>query len=80
MSGVARLPGGEVRRPSQRRSRRAARPTTVVPPAVPHLKAGDAIRWKEYHGYFLEPVGGDAALILIGRRKWKVPVNEVLPS
>ena len=52
MSGRSRLPGGEQRKASQKRSRVAALPVRIEVP----WRAGDKIRWRDRAGVFRRDV------------------------
>jgi hypothetical protein len=69
MSGRARLPSGEPRKASQRRTRRATpAPTTIEPSWRP----GDKVHWRGYTGAFLREADNGQAEILIGTRTYLV--------
>lgn len=75
MTGCARLPGGEQRKASQKRSRRAT-PITAV--TTPTLKPGDRVRWSRHTG-IVQRVVGDVADVRQDRRNtlWRLPVLEL---
>ena len=75
MSGRARLPGGEPRKASQRKSRRAE----SIPIRVsPNWRPGDPIRWKDRAGVFRREVGdGEHAEVTIGDRVYRVRLGEL---
>jgi hypothetical protein len=63
------LPGGELRKASQRNARRAAAAPTLV---ARTWKSGDVVRWKERAGSFYRDVGdGEHAEIAIGKRIYR---------
>jgi len=80
MSGKSRLPGGSMRRASQRRSRPAAAPAPVTAIVGPRWKSGDAVRWKEYAGQYLRDVEPEQAHILVGARTYLVAIGELRPG
>lgn len=76
MTGRARLPGGEQRKASQKRSRPAA-PVSAVATA-PALQAGDRVRWSRYTGIVQRVVGDVADIRQDGRNTlWRLPVAEL---
>jgi hypothetical protein len=76
VTGRARLPGGEQRKASQKRSRPAT-PSSAVATA-PALQPGDRVRWSRYTGT-VQRVAGDAADIRQDGRNtlWRLPVAEL---
>lgn len=75
MSGRQRLPSGEPRKASQRKSRPAA-PVTVR--ISPERRAGDPVRWKGRAGVFRRAVGDDEhAEIVIAERVYRVRNSEL---
>jgi hypothetical protein len=80
MSGRARLPGGGVRRASQRRSRPAAVSASVTVAAAPRWKHGDRIVWRGCGGEYLRDVEDGQAHVLIGARTYLVQVGELRPA
>ena len=76
MSGRANLPGGAVRKASQRRSRSAAQAATAVA-LTPSWRPGDTVRWREYVGQFLRDTVGGEAEVLIGKRTYRVAAGEL---
>src|ERR1051325_8150294 len=76
MSGRARLPAGEVRKASQRRSRRAAPMVARINPA---WRPGDAVRWQGRAGVFRRDVGdGEHAEVVIADRVSRVRSRELV--
>ena len=70
MSGRQRLPAGEPRKASQRRTRRAA-PSQVYVSRV--WRPGDKVRWRDRTGVFQRDVGDrDHAEIMISDRTYRV--------
>jgi hypothetical protein len=75
MSGRARLPAGEPRKASQRRSRRAAPSKVSVTPA---WRPGDRVRWRDRIGDFQRETGdGEHAEIRIADRTYRVRLGEL---
>jgi hypothetical protein len=74
MSGTQRLPGGEPRKASQRRTRRAA----PLPPQVIRLSPGDRVRWRGRAGVFHRDLGdGEHAQIVIEDRTYRVRLEDL---
>jgi hypothetical protein len=74
MSGTQRLPGGEPRKASQRRTRRAA----SLPPQISRLRPGDRVRWRDRNGVFHRDLGdGEHAEIVIEERTYRVRVGDL---
>ena len=76
MSGRSRLPGGALRRASQRHSRPAAPAPIAVAPA-PSWMPGDQVRWKDYTGQFLRDTVDGQVEVLIGTRTYRVARGEL---
>ena len=75
MSGRQRLPAGEPRKASQRRSRRAA-PSQVYVSCVWH--PGDKVRWRDRIGDFQRDLGdGERAEIIIADRTYRVRLGDL---
>ena len=75
MTGRARLPGGEQRKASQKRSR-PAMPIAAV--AQPTLRPGDRVRWARHTGSVQRLVGDQADIRQDGRDTlWRLPVREL---
>jgi hypothetical protein len=75
VTGRARLPGGEQRKASQKRSRPAA-PIAAV--AAAPLKPGDRVRWLRHTGIVQRVVGDQADVRQDGRDTlWRLPVAEL---
>ena len=74
MSGRQRLPAGEPRKASQRRTRRAA-----PQPRIGHVwRPGDEVRWRDRVGAFHRDLGdGEHAEIIIAERTYRVRVGEL---
>jgi hypothetical protein len=74
MSGTQRLPGGEPRKASQRRTRRAA----TLAPVTARLSPGDRVRWRGRAGVFQRDLGdGEHAQIVIEDRTYRVRLEEL---
>jgi hypothetical protein len=75
VTGRVRLPGGEQRKASQKRSRPA---TPIAAVAAPTLRPGDRVRWSRYTG-FVQRIVGDTAEIVEETRaaRWRLPVAEL---
>jgi hypothetical protein len=75
MSGRARLPGGEPRKASQRKTRRAS----PVPARIaPSWQPGDRVRWKGRDAVFRRDVGdAEHCEIVIGERVYRVPTQDL---
>lgn len=75
MSGRARLPGGEPRKASQRKSRRAE---SIPIRVAPSWRPGDPVRWKDRPGVFRRDIGdGEHAEITLGERVYRVRLGEL---
>jgi hypothetical protein len=76
MSGRNRLPAGEPRKASQKRSRRAAPPATLAPVT---WAQGASVRWQNRDGVFHRDVGdGEHAEIVIGGRTYRVRMRDLV--
>lgn len=76
MSGRQRLPAGEPRKASQRRTRRAAQSEVQV--AVVWT-SGDIVRWRGRAGKFHRHLGdGEHAEIFIADRTYRVRVGDLV--
>jgi hypothetical protein len=74
MSGRQRLPAGEPRKASQRRTRRVA-PSKVVTPV---WRPGDKVRWRDRIGDFQRSLGdGEHAEIMISGRTYRVRLEDL---
>ena len=75
MSGRARLPAGEPRKASQRRTGRAALSKVYVNPV---WRPGDKVRWRDRIGDFQSSLGdGEHAEIMISGRTWRVRLEDL---
>jgi hypothetical protein len=71
MSGRARLPSGEPRKASQRRTRRGPAATVAVR-ITPTWQPGNKVAWNGYVGTFLRDAVDDQAEVLINTRTYRV--------
>ena len=77
MTGRVRLPGGEQRKASQKRSRPATASAAVLTPAI-ILSAGDRVRWSRHTGLVQRVVGDEADVRQDGRNTlWWLPVAQL---
>jgi hypothetical protein len=75
MSGRQRLPAGEPRKASQRRSRRATMMPLVINRA---LQPGDKVNWRDRDGVFHRDLGdGEHAEIKIAGRTYRVRLGDL---
>jgi hypothetical protein len=74
MSGKSRLPGGAIRKASQRRSRPAATPLTAVRPT---WRPGDRVQWRHHSGTYQRDVGDGLVDIDIAGRVYRVQRSEL---
>jgi hypothetical protein len=79
MSGRTRLPGGAMRKASQRRARPAA-PAPVAVVVESRWKPGDRVIWRDCPGQYLRDVEDGQAHILIGARTYLVAISELRPG
>jgi hypothetical protein len=71
MSGRSRLPSGEPRKASQKRSRRGEAPP-LVPIEIPR-QPGDRVRWRDRAGTYRRDTGdGEHVEIVIAERVYRV--------
>lgn len=78
MSGRNRLPGGEVRKASQRRARPAEVHTIRL--EVP-WRPGDRVRWRDRPGVYRRDVeDGEHAEIVLAERVYRVRRAELRPG
>jgi hypothetical protein len=72
VTGRTRLPGGEQRKASQKRSRPATSSAAV---AAPILKPGDRVRWSRHTGIVQRVVGDQADVRQDGGNTlWRLPI------
>jgi hypothetical protein len=76
VTGRARLPGGEQRKASQKRSRPAVLIAAVV--AAPTFRPGDRVRWSRYAGT-VQRVVDDLAEVVEETRaaRWRLPMTQL---
>ena len=75
MSGRARLPAGEPRKASQRKTRRAGAVTARI---TRTFRSGEPVRWQDRNGLFRRDIGdGEHAEVLIGERVYRVRLHEL---
>jgi hypothetical protein len=75
MSGRQRLPAGEPRKASQRRTRRAAPLQSRISRV---WRPGVAVRWRERTGSFHRDLGdGENAEIIIANRTYRVRIEDL---
>jgi len=77
MSGRTRLPGGEPRKASQKRTRRAGAPPTLM---APQWRMGDKVRWHGKTGHFHRDLGDGNAEVTIGNRAYRVRISDLRPG
>jgi hypothetical protein len=76
MPGGPRLPSGEPRKASQKRSRRGVPISAAAAP--PPLHPGDRVRWSRYTGTVRHVVDNQADVVEDARRTvWRLPVAEL---
>jgi hypothetical protein len=77
MSGRSRLPGGEVRKASQKRSRQAG----VLPARIEiPWRVGDKVRWRDRAGVYRRDVDDEQAEIVLAERVYRVRRAELRPA
>jgi hypothetical protein len=74
MTGTTRLPGGEPRKASQKRSRRAGPPPTHM---MPQWRMGDRVRWQDKTGVFRRDLGDGNAEVTIANRAYRVRIGDL---
>ena len=75
MTGRTRLPGGEPRKASQRRTRQGEQLPTRI---SRRWRAGDRVRWRDHDGVFKRDLGdGENAEVLIGERLYRAPIADL---
>jgi hypothetical protein len=77
MSGRTRLPGGEPRKASQKRTRRAGSIPTRI---MPQWRMGDRVRWQDKVGQFHRDLGDGNAEVTIANRAYRVRVADLRPG
>ena len=77
MSGRTRLPAGEPRKASQRRTRRGeALPTRITP----QWRIGDRVRWHDKAGLFHRDLGDGNAEVTVANRVYRVRIGDLRPG
>ena len=74
MSGRTRLPGGEPRKASQKRTRRRAPLPTRI---TPQWRMGDRVRWQDKAGLFHRDLGDGNAEVTIANRAYRVRIGDL---
>ena len=74
MTGTTRLPGGEPRKASQKRTRRAGPPPTHM---MPQWRIGDRVRWQDKTGLFHRDLGDGNAEVTIANRTYRVRIGDL---
>jgi hypothetical protein len=77
MTGRTRLPAGEPRKASQRRTRRAETLPTRI---TPQWRIGDRVRWQDKAGVFRRDVGDGNGEITIANRAYRVWIADLRPG
>jgi hypothetical protein len=77
MTGRNRLPGGEPRKASQKRTRRAGPPATRL---TPQWRIGDRVRWHDKAGVFHRDLGDGNAEVTIANRAYRVRIGDLGPG
>jgi hypothetical protein len=77
MSGRTRLPGGEPRKASQKRARRAGSIPTRI---MPQWRLGDRVRWQDKVGVFHRDLGDGNAEVTIANRAYRVKIADLRPA
>ena len=77
MTGKSRLPAGEPRKASQRRTRRAAAGVTRI---MPQWRIGDRVRWQDKIGHFHRDLGDGNAEVTIANRAYRVRIGDLRPG
>jgi len=77
MTGRTRLPGGEPRKASQRRTRRGEAPTSRI---APQWRFGDRIEWQKKVGTFHRDLGDGNAEVTIANRAYRVRIGDLRPG
>jgi hypothetical protein len=77
MTGRTRLPGGEPRKASQKRTRRAETPPTRI---TPQWRVGDRVRWQDKAGLFRRDLDDGNAEVTIANRVYRVRIADLRPG
>lgn len=75
MTGRNRLPGGEVRKASQKRMRAAA--PRMIRVKIP-WRRGDRVQWHDRGGVYWRDVDAEHAEVVVDERIYRVPKAELL--
>jgi hypothetical protein len=78
MSGRARLPGGQPRKASQKRTRRAG---AIAVRISPEWRPGDRVSWGGRPGFFMRALNDHThAEIRIEQRVYRVRIDDLRPG
>jgi hypothetical protein len=77
MTGRTRLPGGEPRKASQKRTRRAGPPPTRM---MSQWRIGDGVLWHGKAGLFHRDLGDGNAEVTIANRAYRVRIGDLGPG
>jgi hypothetical protein len=77
MTGKSRLPAGEPRKASQRRTRPAGTAFTRI---MPQWRMGDRVRWQDKIGHFHRDLGDGNAEVTIANRAYRVRIGDLRPG
>ncbi len=77
MTGRSRLPGGEPRKASQKRTRRGEQMPSRI---APQWRMGDRVRWQDKAGHFHRDLGDGNAEVTIANRAYRVRIAELRPG
>ena len=77
MTGRTRLPGGEPRKASQKRTRRGQVGAITI---APQWRRGDRIRWQDKAGVFHRDLGDGNAEVTIANRTYRVRIADLKPG
>jgi hypothetical protein len=77
MTGRTRLPGGEPRKASQKRTRQAGPPPTRM---MPQWRLGDRVRWQDKTGHFHRDLGDGSAEVMIANRVYRLRIGDLKPG
>jgi hypothetical protein len=76
MTGTSRLPAGEPRKASQRRTRRGKPMLALL---APQWRMGDRVRWDKA-GLFQRDLGDGNAEMIIANRAYRVRIADLKPG
>ena len=77
MTGRTRLPGGEPRKASQKRTRRAGSSAARI---IPQWRMENRVRWQDKVGHFHRDLGDGNAEVTIANRAYRVRIAELRPG